>query len=424
MAEINPTSGIPQTTQNIDDAGLVELAERRKNEVEKKKKKFQKISNILKIAVAIIVVVGGTWFYFYMRMPKVTPINVENNNENNTNNNNSNTNNNENNNGDWGMYIGNEIRTNITYPKEAKVNFYDKPTPHAEVVYDPSSTNLSIINESNISSGYIFRVTPLNVGLRDTKSITEIKMQSYKLKCPATAQFSEVRDTNIGGVPAKTFDITNCDADYTISYLPRFQMYMEIFQMYKGDYGYRQKYKATTELLSSTLKFFAEDNGDPVGPFKTYINEGKKFLFLHPNLDENCCDTPAPPLNNLEKIVVLGDPKTYIDNNNFDGIGVYTMRSYGEFGDLNQLVQQQKKQLIEDYRVVKGADPVTSDSEIKVGKYRGIRLKGYSWRGNELIYTFLGNELDSYILVFSVKNVSGEEFDKKVEAILASLETF
>jgi len=56
-----------------------------------------------------------------------------------------------------------------------------------------------------------------------------------------------------------------------------------------------------------------------------------------------------------------------------------------------------------------------------VGNRKGTMLKGYSWRGNDLIYVELfGEKLSDYALVISIKNISGDSFDNVVTEILKS----
>ena len=170
------------------------------------------------------------------------------------------------------------------------------------------------------------------------------------------------------------------------------------------------------------FKLFPE-NEIPIGPFKTFVDDKNKISFKHPNLDETCCEATPPPLNELSTIVLLGDKTTFKDNNNFDGVGVYISTNRYRSSGFNNTIESQKKLLKEDYKVVRGYDAVTEDGPIKVGKYDGVILKGYSWRGNDLIYVELPNQYSPRLIVFSIKNLTGEEFQKKVLDILSSFET-
>ena len=112
----------------------------------------------------------------------------------------------------------------------------------------------SILQE-NLKQGYIFRITPLNIGIRTIDRITEIKRDSFKSRCPTTAVFSEITSTLVDTVDARTFDIRNCNSDYKVYYSPRFNIYYEIAQIYKGDFGVRQKFKSTTDEIFISFKY-------------------------------------------------------------------------------------------------------------------------------------------------------------------------
>jgi len=57
----------------------------------------------------------------------------------------------------------------------------------------------------------------------------------------------------------------------------------------------------------------------------------------------------------------------------------------------------------------------------KVGDRGAIMLKGYSWRGNDLIYVDGSPNMNaSRIVVLSVKNISGERFNNVVNRIMES----
>ena len=413
------TTIFPQTP--IDDRGLLELSQqKREQEIEKKRKRFRKWMIVLKVILVFITLYIADRIY-EVQKNKVSPpaFTVEQkpqeqappedpykNTDTTT----------------WTLYRNQKIRVFIRHPSDATVIETEKPALRVDIIYDKNNLNPTEVNESSPSEGYIFRVTPLDVVIRTIDGVTQTKMESFKTKCPSAAIFSRANKTTISGLEARTFEILNCDGDYLVSYVQKFGIYFEIVQLYKGDFGYKQKYRAILEEILRAFKLFPE-NEIPIGPFKTFVDDKNKISFKHPNLDETCCEATPPPLNELSTIVLLGDKTTFKDNNNFDGVGVYISTNRYRSSSFNNTIESQKKLLKEDYKVVRGYDAVTEDGPIKVGKYDGVILKGYSWRGNDLIYVELPNQYSPRLIVFSIKNLTGEEFQKKVLDILSSFET-
>jgi hypothetical protein len=413
---VNPSAPEPQPT--VDDRGLIELAQKRKAENARRKSEYRKIMSIVTILVLLIVgVLVGFYIYksskktapsAYVIKPTPTaqptkaepdPTRVT----------------------EWNIYKSDRIKVLIKKPIQTKVLESTNPALRVDIVFDKKNPEPVSGSETELGEGYIFRVTPLEVGIRDINSITQIKMDSFKLNCPTTSVFSEAKDELIDTIKARGFEIRNCNGDYLVHYIPRFGIYYEIVQYSKGDFGYRQKYRAILDEMLIAFNFYPEATS-PLGPFKTFIDEGNKILFIHPNLDENCCELPKPPTNEAQKIVMLGNKATFKDSDHFDGLGVFllsTGRGYDQF------VEEQKRLLIEDYKVVKGVDPTVSQLDLTVGgKYRAIRLKGYSWRGNDLIYAEIPGGWGNRVLIFSVRNVSGASFEKTLTDILNTVQSY
>ncbi len=403
----------------IDDSGLVELAQKRKDAALKKKTTFDKIYKVVKIAGLIFVLTFAAALT-YKNINKTAPSNF---NVNNTTPTPTKAEENPNDVSSWNLYKSEKNKVFVKHPKDAVALESTNAALRLDVVYDKNNSAPTSGNETDLVEGFIFRVTPLDVGIRNIDSISQIKMESFKVKCPATAVFSQVRHNLVDSIDSRNFEIKNCNGDYIINYIPRFGIYYEIAQFYKGDFGYKQKYRATLEEMLRAFKFFPEATA-PVGPFKTFVDEKNKILFIHANLDETCCDLPKPPITELITIINLGIKETYKDKDNFDGIGLFMKDLSYYDGGLDRYVEDQKRLLVEDYKVITGVEPVTTVSEVQVGKYRAFRLKGYSWRGNELVYLEVPGSYSSRMLIFSIRNISGESFETHVQQILSSLETY
>ncbi|OGC70226.1 hypothetical protein A2415_00965 [candidate division WWE3 bacterium RIFOXYC1_FULL_39_7] len=417
MQESQPQNINPEQENNsniIDDSGLIELAKKREEEIEQKRKKFNRIMFFAKIGLLIIGILIAAYIIYWKSTPTPPPpdFKVE----------------------DkpeplpepeplteWTQHKDEGLKIFVKYPPESRLFTYDTPSNKVEIVYDSMADDFSTVTEENLKQGYIFRITPLNIGIRTIDRITEIKRDSFKSRCPTTAVFSEITSTLVDTVDARTFDIRNCNSDYKVYYSPRFNIYYEIAQIYKGDFGVRQKFKSTTDEIFISFKFFPEGETLPEEPFKTYINEQLKFLFIHPNLDDTCCTIQGPPIQEARKEVVLVKPDTYVDQNTMDGLGVYiyNLRAAQTF---EAFISAQKQLLIEEYTVVRGVAPKTEDSAIMVGQYESQMLKGYSWRGTYFVYTFIPQK--NIVIIFSIKSTT-PEFEKTIlEETLKTFETF
>ena len=51
-------------------------------------------------------------------------------------------------------------------------------------------------------------------------------------------------------------------------------------------------------------------------------------------------------------------------------------------------------------------------------------FKGYSWRGNDLVYVDISNEDRNIFLIISVLNISGDSFTETFNTILRSFKFF
>ena len=248
--------------------------------------------------------------------------------------------------------------------------------------------------------------------------IVNVKLASYTANCAATAVFSKITDTTVNFEPAKTFTIQNCNGDYVITYVSKFNTNYEITRIFRGDVGYRQLYQSNANDIYNSLTFYPE--GGPVGPTETYTNTDYGFAFVHPHLDSACCNVPAPTLKNPEKIISLGNKYTYVDKNNFDGIGFYAFRLNDQY-NFQQYVTNNRKALTDDYMVVRGVPPKAQDTEMKIGGKNAILLHGYSWQGNDLIFVDVEKDFGkSYALIISIKNTSGDAFQKTIDDLLKS----
>jgi hypothetical protein len=300
----------------------------------------------------------------------------------------------------------------------------DNQIKKLEIAYEkqPSTEPDVNVTEDNLKEGYIFKASIFAITQRELDEIVQVKKDSFIAKCPQTAVLSDAVSTTIDGVEGRTFDVTNCGADYKLTYVVKGVLNYEFAQIVKGDIGYKQVYKAETEDILNSIKFYPDKTDE--GPLETYRNEVYGFQFKHPKFNLECCDLAKPVSQDSEKIIVLGDTNNFVDKSNFDGIGIFIEDTYGE-ETVSAYIETQKKTLVDDYIVVKGVAPKLEEKALKVGNKDGVMLKGYSWRGEDYVYVNISPDPSrKSMLIISIKNTSGREFEKKVDEILKSFEFF
>ncbi len=320
-------------------------------------------------------------------------------------------------------YFSNDFKITLDHPREAVVNGtldYETQMRKLEIAYDKQNGQ-EITTIENLKQGYILKISTFVTNNRNLDEITQVKKDSFVAECPNTATVFKTEETTVDGVDSRTFEVIDCNLDYKITYLVKDGINYEFAQMYKGDIGYKQFYKAQTEEIMNSLTF----NVDYVdmGPTETYTSEGLGFSFEHPFFSSDCCKMAFPISEKSTKLLVLGDKDNFIDENNFDGFGIF-VDSY-RLDTFDTYLEQQEKTFIDDYIVVRGEVPTLEDISIKVGDRDAVLLKGYSWREYTMVYVDITKkEGQGRSLIISIKNTSGDSFEKKINEILKSFKFF
>jgi len=324
-------------------------------------------------------------------------------------------------------YKSDNLKISLVYPKDARLadsTEGDEQTKKLEIYFskDASITDGSgAISDLAISDGYIFRVSTFATTVRNLDEIAKVKKESIIGTCPETSEFSETFPTTIDGIESRVFEVKNCRGDFSITYTPKFGVYYAFEQIYKGDIGYKQIQKAATQEILGSIRFYPEEAG-PEQPYETFTNENPKFSFEHPKFDGSCCDIQGPPNNiRAQKIITLADKENFVGATNFDGLSVFYYRPSSQAeSNFNTFLENQKNTLIDDYAVVRGTTPKLQEMSIKVGDRNAVLLRGYSWRDVDLIYVSVERQGGNYFLIISVKNVTGDKFEAKIDRILSS----
>lgn len=297
----------------------------------------------------------------------------------------------------------------------------DKNTK-VEIIFDKNNPNKNLSVE-DLSEGYIFRISVFPTALRQIDEIAQVKKEAFVSSCPKAASLTETEISYVNGVEGRSFEVKNCGSDFKVTYVVKNGLNYEFSQIFKGDLGYRQAYKAETENIMDSIKFYPDEIIDQ-GPLETYQNESLGFSFDFPrSLNKDCCNASGPVSNKISLLFSAGDLETYVDENNFDAITVYSDEKGSV--DFFTYLENQKKLLADDYVITRGETPKAEIREIMVGDRKATMLRGYSWRGNDLVYIELtGEKIYKYALVISVKNISGDSFENIVTEILRSFKFY
>ncbi len=321
------------------------------------------------------------------------------------------------------LYSNDGLKITFKYPADAVVvepSGFDTTNNYLEVhkLINPKTDMLS--SDQDLIEGYIIRVTPLILEKRTLTTVAETKKQSMIAKCVSTATISEIIDTTINNKPAKTFDVINCEPNYTINFVEHEGKFYEITQIYNGDVGIIQKYRGITNELLTSLSFiktiFTEEE---LSPYFTYevkgFNYGIKFKYSK-TADTTCCFASIPPASVTPLLSV------YITENN-NKIGGYTLFN-AELSKMNfdSFVSNQKTLLKDDYLVVTGKPAEISEENIEVGvlPYYGLYLYGYTWQKNTLLY--IKQPIEKRVFIVSIENKDNEKVAQELKVFLDTLD--
>ena len=214
----------------------------------------------------------------------------------------------------WETYSNDTFRFSFNYPKEDKLVVEDPSDDEyiAKIVFAGIVPEKSPKGE-NMIKGYMFSVNPLALSKRNIDSVVSLKRDYFVEICPDTAEVSQIMDTWIDNLPGKKFEISNCNSDYIVSYVPENNYIYEIVQTFKGDLGYKQTYKSQTNIMLDSLIIYEQQV--QVDPITKFENQQYHFSFEYPsNLDSQCCKVAEPPYERLINFITLstGDPEKVV----------------------------------------------------------------------------------------------------------------
>lgn len=323
------------------------------------------------------------------------------------------------------VYTNTEFEFRFEYPLNASYgeqNPFSNDPSYFFVAHAGERQESEILSEKDIVDGYMFKiVVHKDVLNTDLNKFISDKRKLFAVNCYTYTEISDVFDATLSTAFGKTFNVINCDQDYIETIVLRDDFIFEIVQVYRGDLGFKQKYKSITDEIYSSFVFTNTLKPTPVDSWSTYQASDARLTFKYPQLlSQTCCTVSGPVLGKSSKLVVFGDAegKSQSVETSFNGFGVYNVMNENRI-PFEDYVEEQKQALIENYRVVIGRNPTTTEEMITIDGQEAYLLKGYAWWGDVF---FVQVPESNRIAVFSMTEVSPGEFESVFREILSTVE--
>jgi hypothetical protein len=315
-------------------------------------------------------------------------------------------------------YRNDQYRFTVQYNSDLHTLSSGTPfTEQISLIQINYSDNLpnKIEKDTDLEEGYLVRVTFFDEIDRDVEDLIARKREKFRVECPITAEIGQIGSKNIDGISGRFFEVENCPQNFVVNMTEYGGKVFEITQVYRGDIGFRQSYRAQTEGIVRSFKWIRENTSPTV---QMYRNEDYGIELSHPFLDTDCCSVTQPSIDQLSRLIILADSGDEEENGLIDDkFGMFGLRiedkSFGLF------LNQQKQSLIQEYKVVEGRDPTNLGEErLSIGGAEGVLLKNYAWWG-EVVY--LNHPHREVFLVIVVPRGVSEGFEKVIEDVLQTM---
>lgn len=270
--------------------------------------------------------------------------------------------------------------------------------------------------ESDLVDGYIVKILAFRGIEREILDLAQRKKTKFTLECPGIVEIGNTYRRAIDGVEVVSFEVINCPQNYIVNFAEFKGNIIEIDQIYRGDLGFKQSYRAQTQEIVDTFTWSRDPEEDP--EIESFEDVNYQISFIHPVLDTKCCAVTPPSIENLNKIVVLADPsRTDAEGNVLDKVGIYALDSKSKSFEL--FLNEQKQALIQEYRVVEEKAPTNlTEKDILIGGSDAVRLENYAWWG-DIIY--MKHPKKNAFLIFVIPDGISKSFSNTIEEVF---ETF
>jgi len=332
----------------------------------------------------------------------------------------------------WKEYTNQKYEFYLKYPTNGVLTQYDisqeEPSVY-KIYFTPNKTqltNLENVNESDISEGFIFKVTVVkNIELKTPQAAATEKINYFKSYCPGTAKISQLETGDFSGFESQLFTVKDCRGNYQVTYVKRKTNMYEISQFTTGDVGFEQKYKNTTDKMLGIMKLTNTIAPVPIEKWVDFEDQGIKLK--HPQMDDKCCSISGPitldEYNDPVTIVVLAMPKgVNTTGTSFNGIGVFYIDDLPDEEAISKYVQAQKNALIEEYKIIIGRSPEVQESTISVAGVNATLIKGVAWWGDIVFVPYKQRNGRNVIYMVAKTEVLKGEFETLFSEILATIQ--
>lgn len=328
-------------------------------------------------------------------------------------------------------YSNLEFEYYISYPSKASLvqeftgsdNF--KVTTIAYLGKNQNEQPKSIFN---LVDGYIVKVSVFkDIINADLTSLILEKRNVFLIRCPQSADFSNIFDSSIAGKPTKAFIVRNCGADYIEHLLVKDGNVFEITSAFGGDLGYEQLNEATVQNILLSFRFTNLIKPSPKEAWVTFDYKETTYRyspftmsFNYPKeLDSFCCSLNGPISDATNKIIVLADPQSVREGSGqlFTGFGFFVDYNPAKL-NFDDYVTTQKDLLAENYRIVVGKEPKKKDEDFELAGVKGKILKDYAWWGD--IY-LLPIPNTAHILFISKAEINDGELTQLFDEVLKTV---
>ncbi len=316
-------------------------------------------------------------------------------------------------------YIDKEEELLFSYPEiaELKTDFMQTNIRTYIVTYLGDQQRIVPATEKDLVDGYIFSLI-INKEVLNTNldQIALDKRNNYLINCPNTVSISNIENTSIRELNAKTFEVSGCDQNFIETFFVKGNSVYEFKQVYRGDLGYGQKYRAETQDIIDSFRFTNIIAPTPKDTWELVKRDDLGLSFSYPqNLDSTCCNIQGPIGVPADKVSVLAHIRNVSNQEKFDGMAVYVNRNKDK--DFNTYLEEQKIKLKENYRLVVNKNAETQDIETTVAGTPAILLKGYAWWG-DMIFMQMPNNKGYYLTIVKTYGFEASNFDEIFNNIL------
>ena len=329
----------------------------------------------------------------------------------------------------WEEYTNKRYEFFLKYPKELQLTETDLSEDEPSVFqlyYTPKQvTDIYSIDEASLTEGLIVKITVTkNVELKTPFAAAQEKYKYFMVNCPGTSAISEPTQSTFSGFDSAVLRASNCRGSYKVTFVKRKTNMYEILQYGKGDVGYLEQYISTTEKILKNIKL--TNTIAPV-PFEQWIQFGDERLgisFKHPQMDDKCCELSGPigfEDSKKQQVIVLGMPNQERTSTiSFNGFGLYIIDKITR-STFDNYVEQQKKALIEEYKIIVGKTPSPFEQNIVIDGMPAKYIKNLAWWGDAV---FVYSEINDTAYVFAKTEVLRGEFDSIFEEILTTVKFY